>query len=60
MGAETANVHLGSAGAVTAIRKDLKARPAGWLEAAARAAADRVARDWRAWRRAVRREKVEA
>ena len=49
MGAETANVHLGSPGG-DAIRKDLARRPAGWLEEAAKAFAKRVEQDWEDWR----------
>lgn len=50
MGAETANVHLGTAGAAHAIRVDLEHRPAGWLESAAKAFAALVEADWVAWR----------
>ncbi|MDB5310217.1 MAG: hypothetical protein JWO38_4419 [Gemmataceae bacterium] len=54
MGAETANVHLGTPQAGEKIRRDLDRRPAGWLEPAARAAADAVENDWAEWRRAAR------
>ena len=49
MGAETANVHLGSEGAA-AIRADLARRPAAWLADAAKALEDAVTADWAAWR----------
>ena len=49
MGWETANVHLGSRAA--GVRRDLRARPDGWLERAARDMADAVTRDFRAWQR---------
>jgi hypothetical protein len=35
MGAETANIHLGSPAALPALRRDLKARGSGWLRDAA-------------------------
>jgi hypothetical protein len=47
MGAETANIHLGTPRA--AIRADLRARPARWLERAAIAMADAVETEWREW-----------
>jgi hypothetical protein len=49
MGAEIANVHLGTAVAVAEIKADLKHRPRNWLESAAAAMAEAVARDWRRW-----------
>ena len=49
MGAETANVHLGSEGAA-AVRADLARRPAAWLADAAKALEDAVTADWAAWR----------
>jgi hypothetical protein len=48
MGRETANVHLGSAS--KAILRDLDARPAGWLEAAAKAMVAATITDWQAWK----------
>jgi Uncharacterized protein conserved in bacteria (DUF2252) len=51
MGAETANVHLGSASARTAIRKDLARRGAKWLLEAAREMEKCVRRDWKDWRK---------
>jgi hypothetical protein len=52
MGAETANVHVGTPGAGDAILKDLAHRKDGWLEAAARAMTDATEKDWTAWRAA--------
>jgi hypothetical protein len=49
MGAETANVHLGSARA-RLLRADLRTRPAGWLKHAAARMYKVVLTDWRAWR----------
>ena len=49
MGAETANVHLGSARAGL-LRTDLRTRPTGWLTHAASRMYDVVRTDWRAWR----------
>jgi hypothetical protein len=50
MGAEAANVHLGTPGAGPQIATDLTGRPDGWLEAAARTLADRIDADWVATR----------
>lgn len=52
MGAETANVHLGTPGAGGEVLKDLAGRKGGWLEAAARAMAEATEKDWAAWRAA--------
>jgi hypothetical protein len=52
MGAETANVHLGTPDAAYAILRDLAARPVDWLADAARATADAVEQDWKDYRRA--------
>jgi len=52
MGAETANVHLGTPGTAPTILADLHTRPADWLETAARAMADQLEQDWAAWRTA--------
>jgi hypothetical protein len=49
MGWETANVHLGSPKTVKAIRKDLKRRPARWLEEASAAMATATKKDWKEW-----------
>jgi hypothetical protein len=52
MGAETANIHLGSMGTATAILKDLAARPEDWLKHAARGMTKEILKDWKLWRRA--------
>ena len=52
MGGETANVHLGTAGARAIIRRDLARRDAKWLLDAARAMEKSVRRDWKVWRKA--------
>jgi len=49
MGWETANVHLGSAGAPSLLL-DLASRPAGWLHEAAKQMLAAVRADWEAWR----------
>jgi hypothetical protein len=50
MGAEVANVHLGTPGAAVAILDDLAHRSGEWLADAARALAELIERDWVAWR----------
>lgn len=50
MGAETANVHLGTAGAAGLIGPDLRARSAGWLASAAKAMVAATESDRAAWR----------
>jgi hypothetical protein len=50
MGAETANVHLGSVRART-LAGDLKKRPAGWLDKAAKQLVQSVEDDWNDWRK---------
>jgi hypothetical protein len=52
MGGEAANIHLGAPQAADAIRRDLSARPTGWLVAAGRSTSKSVFRDWREWRAA--------
>jgi hypothetical protein len=52
MGAEVANVHLGTPGAGAKVLKDLARRKDGWLEAAARAATEATEKDRAAWRAA--------
>src|SRR5262249_1677420 len=47
MGWETANVHLG--GMKKRVLRDLRSRPARWLERAAADMADAVVHDWRKW-----------
>ena len=48
MGAETANIHLGSAKG--ALLRDLKHRPEGWLDAAARRMMEATLADFEAWK----------
>ena len=50
MGWETANVHLGTAGAQRRIAADLKKRDPAWLLTAARQMAKVVSADWKDWR----------
>ncbi len=50
MGFETANVHLGTKGAVQAVKRDLKKRPAGWLAGAAKAMLKATLEDWEEWK----------
>jgi len=52
MGAETANIHLGTARAREVIRRDLARRPKDWLLDAARDMVKFVRRDWKDWRNA--------
>ncbi len=51
MGWETANIHLGTKNARSAIARDLKHRPAGWLNRAADRMTQAVSADWIAWRK---------
>jgi hypothetical protein len=51
MGAETANVHLGDAGAAKRIGADLRRRSLKEFERAAAAMAETVMLDWREYRR---------
>jgi len=57
MGWETANLHLGSAAALQALKRDLSARRGRWLHKAAKEMADATRRDWKEWRRSRRSEK---
>ena len=50
MGRETANLHLGSNSSIGTVRADLKARPKGWLLAAARAMVRATVADWKTWK----------
>jgi hypothetical protein len=50
MGQETANVHLGSAGARNRILADLNRRREGWLEEAAARGLVVTSEDWKSWR----------
>ena len=55
MGAETANVHLGSgARRIAAVRSDLDSRPPGWLKVASRAMERATTADFVAWQHAQR------
>jgi hypothetical protein len=49
MGWETANVHLGSPNAISAVERDLKKRPARWLRQAAKEMSQAVTREWEDW-----------
>ncbi len=51
MGWETANVHLASASAMPAVRKDLGKRPRNWLRGGVKSMAAEVERDLKKWRR---------
>ena len=50
MGGETANVHLGWARAIAAVRRDLARRRPGWLGEAAEAMAGAMRSEWTAWK----------
>ncbi len=51
MGAETANIHLGSPRAVAAVQKDLASRHEGWLHAATTAMIESTQEDFKAWKK---------
>jgi hypothetical protein len=51
MGWDTANLHLGSANQLPALKKDLAARKGRWLRDAAKAMAEATQEDWKLWRR---------
>lgn len=50
MGQEAANIHAGTEEKRRAILKDLRTRKAGWLIKAAEAMAEKLDKDWRAWK----------
>lgn len=50
MGRELANVHLGTKGAVAALRRDLRARGPKWLQHASTAMVEATLKDWKQWR----------
>ena len=50
MGWETANVHLGSRGAIAKIRRHLQGQKAAWLFSASKKMAKSVTEDWRNWK----------
>jgi hypothetical protein len=52
MGAETANIHLGTKGAQKEITHDLKKRGKRWLRSAAREMLAATEQDWRDWQEA--------
>jgi Uncharacterized protein conserved in bacteria (DUF2252) len=54
MGAEAANVHLGSKRQVARIQADLRARKPNWLRAAAKEMARMVEKDWKDYRKSSR------
>jgi hypothetical protein len=54
MGAEVANIHLGTPVAIRAILRDLDSRTDDWLKKAARNMSDEIEIDWKRWRRASR------
>ena len=49
MGWETANIHLGSRGALKQVRRHLKTLQPKWLSSAAKDMVKAVSDDWRAW-----------
>ena len=51
MGAEAANVHLGTHGQQKKILNDLRRRKSGWLRKAAKEMAEATERDWKKYRR---------
>jgi hypothetical protein len=51
MGAEAANVHLGTKRQVAAIQKDLRSRKSNWLRSAAAEMAQMVEKDWKHYRK---------
>ncbi|GAC1652469.1 MAG: DUF2252 domain-containing protein [Candidatus Dormibacteraceae bacterium] len=55
MGWETANVHLGSRPAISAVARDIAGRPASWLRDGARTMVDAIKRDQAEWAAAHRR-----
>jgi Uncharacterized protein conserved in bacteria (DUF2252) len=50
MGFDLASIHATDSATTRAIRRDLRKRPRGWLNAAAKAAAAAVERDYEEWR----------
>ena len=53
MGAEAANIHLGSSNAPAAVRRDLEGRTPIWLRAAAEAMTEALLKDWETWKQAM-------
>jgi hypothetical protein len=50
MGWETANVHLGSHGAIADVRRDVRRRPRKWLRTAAVKMLEATRESWKEWR----------
>ena len=53
MGAEAANMHLGSTDALAAVRRDLEGRKPTWLRDGGGDDDRGLLRDWEAWKRAI-------
>jgi hypothetical protein len=51
MGWELANIHLGTAGAARAVRRDLAKRKSKWLREATELMTEAVEKDWKDWRK---------
>ncbi len=51
MGFELGNVHLATPGMKTSVVDDIEARPANWLQDAAKVMCKRVIADWKDWRK---------
>jgi len=51
MGWETANIHLGSHKAISAVKRDLARRKGRWMHKAAKAMLEVTLDDWKVWRR---------
>jgi Uncharacterized protein conserved in bacteria (DUF2252) len=51
MGWETANIHLGSAQAIPAVKRDLARRKGRWLQKSAKAMLKATLADWKYWHR---------
>ena len=49
MGAETANLHLASRTAMSAVRADLARRKGRWFQAASEAMLEATLQDWQDW-----------
>jgi uncharacterized protein (DUF2252 family) len=52
MGFETANVHLGTKGAIKAVQHDLQKRTAAWFHAATKEMTQQLIQDWKDWKEA--------
>jgi hypothetical protein len=51
MGWETANIHLGSRAAISAVKRDLAKRKGRWLHKSSKAMLKATLSDWKYWRR---------